>query len=87
MKKVTLALFTLLALRACKDEVGTQSWCDHKAEAPKHEWSAQDAIDYAKHCVLLEPVGSKSWCADLKEKPKGDWSANEVKNFAKHCII
>lgn len=87
MKKVTFAIFSLLVLSACNNEVGTQSWCDHKAEMPKQDWSAQDALDYAKHCVLLEPVGSESWCKDLQDKPKGDWSGNEMKSFAQHCII
>lgn len=87
MKKLSIVLFALFALSACKDEVGTQNWCDHKAEAPKTEWSAQDAIDFAKHCVLTDAVGSESWCEKIKEKPKGDWSTKEVKNFATHCII
>ncbi|MGX1927420.1 DUF3012 domain-containing protein [Vibrio sp. NH-7] len=87
MKKLPLVLFALVALSACKDEVGTQNWCDSKAQGPKSEWSAQDALDYAKHCVLQDAVGSESWCESMSDKPKGDWSANEAKNFATHCIL
>ncbi|NOH78804.1 DUF3012 domain-containing protein [Vibrio sp. RE86] len=87
MKKVSLALFALLALSACKDEVGTQGWCDNMTEKPKSEWNAQDALDYAKHCVLQDAIGSTEWCSDLEDKPKGDWSANEATSYAKHCVF
>jgi hypothetical protein len=87
MKKITLALFTLLALSACKDEIGTQAWCDNMADTPKSEWNAQGAVDYAKHCVLQDAVGSEAWCNDLEETPKGDWSANDAASYTKHCVF
>ncbi|MEF1255433.1 MULTISPECIES: DUF3012 domain-containing protein [unclassified Vibrio] len=87
MKKIILSVVTLLALNACKAEVGTQAWCDEMADKPKSEWNAQGTVDYAKHCVLLDAVGSEAWCSALEDKPKGDWSANEATSYAKHCVF
>lgn len=87
MKKIAFALLTLAALSGCKDEIGTQTWCDNMDEKPKTEWNAQSAVDYAKHCVLQDAVGSEAWCSDLDSKPKGDWSANQATSYAKHCVF
>mgnify|MGYP003884871427 CR=1 FL=1 len=87
MKKLALALFALLALSACKDEVGTQGWCETMDNTPKTEWNAQTAVDYAKHCVILDAVGSEAWCKQLDNTPKADWSANDAASYAKHCIF
>ena len=87
MKKIALSFLVLLTLSACQTEVGTQDWCYEMAEKPKSEWNAQGAVDYAKHCVLLDAVGSEAWCNNLEEKPKGDWSANEATSYAKHCVF
>ncbi|WP_281516130.1 DUF3012 domain-containing protein, partial [Vibrio parahaemolyticus] len=49
--------------------------------------TADNAVDFAKHCVLQDGVGSEQWCESLKDKPKGDWTANEATSFTKHCIF
>ncbi len=87
MKKLALLLLSTLALTACESEVGTSSWCQEMREKPKSEWSAQGAVDFAKHCVLQTEVGSQEWCEDMQEKPKGDWTANQATSYAKHCIF
>lgn len=87
MKKLAFSLFTLLAVSACKDEVGTQDWCDAMDQTPKTEWNAQTAVDYAKHCVILDAVGSEAWCNQLEDKPKADWSTNDAASYTKHCIF
>jgi hypothetical protein len=53
-RPVTLlvALFTLVALAACEPEVGSPDWCEAMKEKPKGDWSANEAGDFAKHCVL-----------------------------------
>ncbi|GAK15605.1 hypothetical protein JCM19053_908 [Vibrio sp. JCM 19053] len=56
-------------------------------DKPKTEWTADNAVDFAKHCVLQDGVGSEQWCENLKDKPKGDWTANEATSFTKHCIF
>ncbi|WP_038173218.1 MULTISPECIES: DUF3012 domain-containing protein [Vibrio] len=87
MMKTLWSLSALVLLSACQDEIGTQAWCDKMADTTKSEWSAQGAMDYAKHCVLLDAVGSEPWCNSLEDKPKGDWSSNEATSYAKHCIF
>ncbi|MEF1290858.1 DUF3012 domain-containing protein [Vibrio sp. M260118] len=87
MKKTALIVLALVTLSGCQKEIGTQAWCDEMTETPKSKWTGQNAIDYAKYCVLLDAVGSESWCNELKEKPKGDWSANDAKNFAQYCVF
>ena len=37
---------------ACSPEVGSEEWCADKKEKPKGDWSANEAADFAKHCVL-----------------------------------
>jgi hypothetical protein len=37
---------------ACAPEVGSDAWCKQMKETPKSDWSANEAADYAKHCVL-----------------------------------
>ncbi len=44
-------LFCLLAL-SCSPAVGSEAWCKKMNETPKGDWSANEAADYAKHCVL-----------------------------------
>lgn len=40
------------ALSACSPEVGSKAWCQDMDEKPKGEWSANEATDYAKHCIF-----------------------------------
>lgn len=41
-----------MAAAACSPQVGSDAWCEKMKETPKSEWSASEAADYAKHCVL-----------------------------------
>ena len=43
-------LFTLAA--GCAPEVGSEAWCNKLKEKPKGDWTASEAGDYAKHCLL-----------------------------------
>lgn len=53
-RAVTLfaALFALFTLAACEPEVGSPDWCEGMKEKPKGDWTANEAADFAKHCVL-----------------------------------
>ncbi len=44
-------LFALLAL-GCAPEVGSEAWCEKMKETPKGDWSANDAAEFAKSCIL-----------------------------------
>lgn len=47
-----LLAIALLGLAACAPEVGSDAWCKATEEKPKGDWSANEAVDYAQHCVL-----------------------------------
>jgi hypothetical protein len=39
-------------LAACSPEVGSKEWCEELKSKAKAEWSANEAADFAKHCIL-----------------------------------
>jgi len=45
------AAFALLAM-GCSPAVGSKAWCEKMDEKPKGDWSANEAADYAKHCLF-----------------------------------
>ncbi|MFA0057162.1 DUF3012 domain-containing protein [Vibrio echinoideorum] len=51
MKKVALILFLTSQLMACT-EVGSEAWCVDMKEKPKGDWTANEAGDFAKHCIF-----------------------------------
>ena len=52
IQRVALITAAVFSLAACAPEVGSDKWCENLAETPKGEWSANEAGDYAKHCVF-----------------------------------
>ena len=42
----------MLLLTACAPEVGSEHWCGQIDETPKGDWTANEAADYARHCLL-----------------------------------
>jgi len=32
--------------------VGSKAWCEDMADKPKGDWSANDAAEYTKYCIL-----------------------------------
>lgn len=52
LTKSLIAAFMVALLSACSPEVGTDAWCTAMQEKPKGEWSANEAGDFAKHCLL-----------------------------------
>lgn len=53
-KILSIALLSLFALglAGCDPEVGSKEWCEAMKEKPKVDWSANEAADFAKNCVL-----------------------------------
>lgn len=51
-KNAALAAGLAWILTACSPEVGSKAWCEGMNEKPKGEWTANEAADYAKHCLL-----------------------------------
>jgi hypothetical protein len=52
VKKILFLSLLLTQLVACSAEVGSKEWCNGLKEKPKGEWSANEAKDYAKHCLF-----------------------------------
>ena len=55
LKRITLlivaAAFTAMA-SACSPEVGSKEWCEDLKAKPKGDWSANEAMDFTKHCIF-----------------------------------
>jgi len=50
--KLPLLLLAMGALLASCAPVGSARWCANMKAKPKGEWTANEALDFAKHCVL-----------------------------------
>ncbi|WP_243633823.1 DUF3012 domain-containing protein [Motiliproteus coralliicola] len=44
--------FSAVLLQGCSPEVGSKEWCTDLKEKPKGEWTANEAKDFTKHCIL-----------------------------------
>lgn len=51
---MTLLAFASVAvfLTACSPEVGSKEWCTDMKEKPKGDWTANEAADFAKNCLI-----------------------------------
>lgn len=52
---IGLALVILTAAAAitgCAPEVGSERWCAMMRDKPRGDWSTNEALDFARHCVL-----------------------------------
>ncbi len=47
-----LALAISASAVGCSPEVGSDAWCENMAEKPKGDWTANEAADYARHCLF-----------------------------------
>ena len=39
-------------LAACAPEVGSPEWCEAMKEKARGDWTANEALDFARNCVL-----------------------------------
>jgi hypothetical protein len=42
----------LFGIAACTPEVGSEKWCQNMENKPEGDWTANEAIDYTKHCLF-----------------------------------
>lgn len=40
------------ALSACEPEVGSERWCETMREKPRGDWSVNEGLDFARHCLF-----------------------------------
>lgn len=53
MKKMLVLLVLSSAMLAgCAPKVGSDRWCKAMEAKDKGDWSANEAADFAKHCLL-----------------------------------
>jgi len=47
-------LWVVLAawLTACAPEVGSERWCEQMREKARGDWTANEALEFARSCVL-----------------------------------
>lgn len=42
----------VVTIAACSPKVGSEQWCAEMKSKPKGDWTANEAADFAKHCIL-----------------------------------
>jgi len=47
-----LLLCLLCSISACSPKVGSDRWCEAMEDKPKGDWTANEAADYAKNCIV-----------------------------------
>ncbi|WP_455234726.1 DUF3012 domain-containing protein [Thiogranum longum] len=45
-------LVLVALLSGCSPEVGSEAWCTEMQDKPKGDWTANEATDFAKHCIF-----------------------------------
>jgi hypothetical protein len=48
------AMLAMLAagLTGCAPEVGSPRWCEAMKEKPRGDWTANEALEFARSCVI-----------------------------------
>ncbi len=49
---VAAGLSVWIACVSCSPEVGSEAWCEKLREKHKADWSTNEAVDFAKHCIF-----------------------------------
>lgn len=52
MKHLIPLAAALMLLTACSPEVGSKAWCEAMQAKSKGDWTANEAADYARHCLF-----------------------------------
>lgn len=52
MNKLWVLAAVVALLSGCAPEVGSERWCQNMEEKAKGDWTANEATDYAKHCIF-----------------------------------
>ncbi len=52
MKKLLVLLGAVTLLTACSPEVGSEDWCNQLKDKPKGDWTANEATEFAKSCII-----------------------------------
>jgi len=52
LRRVGVIAGLIALIAACSPEVGSKEWCDAMKKKPKGDWTANEARDFAKHCIF-----------------------------------
>lgn len=52
MKKIVVLIAVCWLFSACSPGVGSDKWCENLKKKPKGDWTANEAKEYARNCVL-----------------------------------
>ncbi len=47
----TILAAVVALVAACSPEVGSEEWCNSLKQKSKADWTANEAKDFAKHCI------------------------------------
>ena len=47
-----LAAAVVCLASGCAPEIGSEAWCQRLDDTPKGDWTANQAADYARHCLF-----------------------------------
>lgn len=50
--RAVLIASLVAATAACAPEVGSKRWCTAMRDKARGDWTANEALDFARHCVL-----------------------------------
>lgn len=50
--RAMLLVGTASWLAACAPEVGSERWCEMMRDKPRGDWTANEALEFARGCVL-----------------------------------
>ena len=50
--RTLILTLTMAMIAGCAPEVGSDAWCEAMVEKDKGDWSANEAAQFAKHCIL-----------------------------------
>ena len=49
---IVLFVVSLIGMPGCSPEVGSRDWCKEMQKKAKKDWTAEEAANYAKHCLI-----------------------------------
>jgi hypothetical protein len=52
LMRATVVVAMMTWLVACAPEVGSARWCEAMREKPRGDWTANEALEFARSCVL-----------------------------------
>jgi hypothetical protein len=50
--RAVLIASLVTAVAACAPEIGSKRWCGAMRDKPRGDWTGNEALDFARHCVL-----------------------------------